>query len=143
MSAIFDSKKKQLIHQFRSAASGNVRFAVACKPDPHLSFSVLMRRLDGKLHHVLGESRYHSFVFLGKGKTIQHGKKVECTKKHHITKRLIAKTPPELLRWLQDTVDDDCQEFECFDLDAWEARRPRYSEAFPAYVPRRPPKGYH
>ena len=73
-------------------------FFVACKPDPHLSFSVLMRRLDGKLHHVLGESRYHSFVSLGKGKPIHPGKKVECTKKHHITKRLITKTPQELVR---------------------------------------------
>ena len=142
MSAAYDSKKKQLIHQFRSAASGNVRFAVACTPDPHLSLSVLMRRLDGKLHHVLGQSRFHSFVCLGKGTPIHLGKKVECTKKHHITKRLITKTPQVLMRWVQDTVGDDCEEFECFDLDAWEARRPRYSEAFPNYVPSRP-RGYH
>ena len=101
-----------------------------------------MRRLDGKLHHVLGESRYHSFVSLGKGKPIHPGKKVECTKKHHITKRLITKTPQELVRWLQDTVDDDREEFECFDLDAWEARRPRYSEAFPEHAPPRP-REYH
>ena len=136
VSAYYDHKKRQLVQQFRSAASGNVLYAVACKPDPHLSIAVLMRRLEGKLHHALNKSRFHPLVFLGQGKPIHPGTKIECTKKNHVIKRLTTKTPRELVRWLQHIVDDEYDEFECFDLDGWEARRIR------AVTPYRP-AGYH
>ena len=65
---------------------------------------------------------------------------MECTKKHHITRRLITKTPRELVRWLQQIVDDDTENFdETFDLDSWEARRaPRH---YNSQLYR--PAGYH
>ena len=138
VSACYDPKKMQLIQQFRSALGGRVLYAVAVKPDEHLSLGTLMRRLEGRMHHALGKSRFHPIIFMGGGiKPLHPNTKVSC-KKVKVFKRVKGKTPLTLIRYLHEMCDEeyDTEHAEVFDLDGWEARRIR------AVNPYRP-AGYH
>ena len=80
-----------------------------------------------------------AFVVLGKGKPIHPGTKIECTKKHRTTKRLITKTPTGTGALAAAHCWRRLWRVWVLWLDAWEARRaPRYHLA-PGQQPYRPP----
>ena len=114
--------KRSLTHQFVSAA-GTVRLSVEHELDPNMTFGNFLRRLGCYVQSSLGKSRLHPLKFVGReNQPISHSRRFVAQKRHKVKviKRLIGKTPPSVVHWLNLTHDGLEYGGEILNLEKWE-----------------------